>query len=155
MDVQQKLSEFSHSGMKELATLLISEMNLDTRAMESTEKVLDFPAFIQEQIGDNAQGEQNEALWFKFRIYKEWVEERITILREDVRSKLNDPVIRIKFHNNERLLQLFLRRYWNRVVRTLNNTVRGGCLKELERHRCYLLQRGGKRNLLPEQTEFL
>jgi len=104
---------------------------------------------------EEIKGEGCEVLWFKFRLLREWEEERIKILENDIKSKQQEPHIRDKFGNNPQLIQAALRLYWNRIVRTLNESVQKGLNSVLNNHKVFLQQRESNRLLSTYQTDIL
>jgi len=149
--------QFVHPGVRELASLLFAELQVGYLSQETTEQALDFVLFLKEHLG-NVNGEEYEVLWFKMRLYRDWLEERITILTTDVKRKQSDPVILAKFRNSDNLRQAFLRKYWNRVVCMLNEIVRAGLLGVIATHTEFVRQyrgRGDSRSLAPFQTDYL
>jgi len=152
-------SSLCSDPISELAKLLYSELEVYSRPMEIPEKPLDFSGFIEENVGyNNIRAEENTVLVFKMRLLRDWLEERITILSSDIKQKRLDPVVLRKFQNSQPLLQAALRRYWNIVVRNLNESVRAGLLRAKSTHCDYLRLRrdaGEIRGLLPYQTGYL
>jgi len=148
---------FVNEGVRELAALLFDMLNIASLPRETPEKPLDFVAFIKTYVGD-VFGAEYDTLWFKMRLYRDWLEERISTLENDVKRKLQDTIILAKFQNSLGLLQAGLRWYWNKVVRTLNEAVQTGLMEVIVKHKEYMQYRrdaGEKRGFVPKQTAYL
>jgi hypothetical protein len=148
--------QFHNADVTDLASLMFEQLNILTKPVEKTEEAFNFGFFLQEHV--RGEGEEHEVLYFKMRLYREWLEGKMVILALDIKQKQTDPVVRAKFMNNEHLMQTFLRRYWNNVVRILNAKVKKGLEETLRTHDTYLQNRANNKDrrwLSEHQKQYL
>jgi len=153
MDTAFVEPKFAHDDMAQLAAKLFKDLNVPSRPPQYTEKPFEFDKYIE--VTEEIKGEGCEVLWFKFRLLREWQEGRIKILENDVKDKQQNQQIRAKFGNNPQLVQVALRQYWNRIVRTLNESVQNSINGVINNHKTFLQQRENNRLFTDDQTKIL
>jgi len=140
--------------IKQLIIGAIEQQKLD---VEFRIEPLSIPSLLSKYNDIHPKQPGNEILWFKIQLYKRWFIDRIEYLKNDIESKQQDPRTLEKFFNNERLMKACICRYWNTVVRTLNEKVQTGIENQISYHREWRKHKSisDSRKLTDDQIDFL